>query len=166
MVWQAASEHVQDISLLWLLLFVKRFTIVSLIFCVFLKNNIIKLIHFHFSKIKSFNSRRSELYLRKALFIREKNKESSNDFKLKSAQLATNNSQTSQENQVFHSLDSEYRYENSNVLNSYNNNNNPQTDCNFNEKYVSNEEKNNISEILFDLGCLLSTYESKLSKRE
>ena len=35
-----------------------------------------------------------------------------------------------------------------------------------NEKLIMNDEKNTIAEILYDLGCLLATYESNLSKRE
>lgn len=109
----------------------------------------------------SYNPRRSELYLRKALFIRDKYKESSNDFKIKSSQLIMKTDMTSRDNfQSTYHLD--YQYSNSNLLK----NSESQTDYSLNEKYASNEEKNNIAEILFDLGCLLSTYESKFSKRE
>lgn len=33
-------------------------------------------------------------------------------------------------------------------------------------KTFKNEEQNSIAEILFDLGCLLATYDSKISKNE
>lgn len=39
-------------------------------------------------------------------------------------------------------------------------------DKNNSNKLMRSEEKNNISEILFDLGCLLSSYESSVSKKE
>lgn len=91
------------------------------------------------------------------MFIREKYKESEKDFKIKFNQIKSNTNQNNGEN--FQSAVSIYQT-NSNLFR------NSDT-CEFtNEKYISNEEKNNIAEILFDLGCLLATYESKLSKRE
>jgi len=33
-------------------------------------------------------------------------------------------------------------------------------------KQTRNEEQNNTAEILFDLGCLLTTYDSRVSKKE
>lgn len=104
------------------------------------------------------------MYLRKALFIRDKYRECTNDFKFKNNQIIIGNSSasvTSREN--FHSSGHLSEYNTSNLYKI--NDANQAEDLN-NDKYASNEERNNIAEILFDLGCLLTTYETKLSKKE
>ena len=107
------------------------------------------------------------MYLRKALFIRDKNRECTNEFKLKNSQTISSiggGSMASRDNFQSSGHISEYPYEYSNLYRSIEVSN--QSESLLNDKHASNEERNNIAEILFDLGCLLTTYESKLSKKE
>jgi len=120
---------------------------------------------------QSYNPRKAELFLRRALAIREKFKESPTaDYKLKNNFLSTVSTSliTDRDNNNNTILSSERSNEASSIENFSSN-----TKLTLNElskpkalKHARDEEQNNTAEILFDLGCLLATYDSRISKEE
>ena len=122
----------------------------------------------------SFNPSRAELYFRKALHIREKDKNVSN---LASGQQTSNANFNAARN-----ISATYR-SNDSLTSEMNKDNVPNKNSarsitstastgkngvqeQQNTRHSFSEEQNTIAEILFDLGCLLATYESHISKRE
>lgn len=97
------------------------------------------------------------MYLRKALYIRDKDKNS-----------LLSNSTTESQKLASKSIDAS-RLFNDSMLNLNENSSKrleDQSDDELEQKLSTNEEQNTIAEILFDLGCLLFTFESNISKRE
>ncbi|CAF0992027.1 unnamed protein product [Brachionus calyciflorus] len=108
------------------------------------------------NQMQFYNPRRAELYLRKALYIREKDRQdffygqdvqkSVNAFS-NSSSFFTSRSSNDSHLQLF---------QNSSEFNS-----NSQ-----NKKLNTNDDQNQLAEILFDLGGLLSNFDSIISKKE
>ena len=101
----------------------------------------------------SYNPRKAELYLRKALFIRQKEKELSVDLTSKKSTNSVN---------VPSARDNPTLSERS--MDTWSEKTLPQT--NGGERMLANEEQNNIAEILYDLGSLLGTFDSSIARRE
>lgn len=122
----------------------------------------------------SYNPRRAELYLRKALFISEKQLESSSASRKSkyntTNEPAVNTNKINIEQRISKQEEDEEEEASSQQisLNKFNNNNNPAATKPQNNEFKldSSELENTIAEILFDLGSLLSTYEAKISKNE
>lgn len=121
----------------------------------------------------SFNPRRAELFLRKALFIRELFKESPTAiYKLKNnfvSHVSTSLISAADDNLPIQSERTTDRSTGGPAITSRTKattfteatTSEPKT-----KRVFRNEEQNSIAEILFDLGCLLSTFDSHISKKE
>ena len=100
------------------------------------------------------------MYLRKALCIKEKHKDSPNALhKLKNNFLTPTNASLVTPRQNY--LLTERSHDLTSSDNQSSSSSAPKP-----EKVFRNEEQNSISEILFDLGCLLTSYDSIISKKE
>lgn len=132
--------------------------------------------------IFSFNPSKAELFFRKALYIREREKITSQTVEAsgftQSAKPSTVNlnisdvsnedksSSRSASSSRMSTLENYYEVVDVRNINEQPNVNESTNESTNKQSHVFNEEQNTIAEILFDLGCLLSTYESSLARRE
>ncbi len=116
-----------------------------------------------FNAYLSSNPRRAELYLRKALYIRQQPSTTASDKTSNFLSSAMNTfAVDTYRSLTDRSSESSYR---DSTLN-YSTSSYEDLKANPNSKLIVNEDPNAVAEILFDLGCLLATFESSLSKRE
>jgi hypothetical protein len=118
----------------------------------------------------SFNPSRAELFFRKALHIREREKPNSLNLMVTGQQQANKNFTSRDADVTDRSMESTGSLDpvvaNLTGAGGLSPPGGKKQATRGASAHVYNEEQNTIAEILFDLGCLLSTYDSHISKKE